>query len=318
MYFIKGNEKYFINEKINDLIEKYKKEFNNDVKIHDFYAEINMQEVDDILNCNDIFTLNKLVIFRDLEYLHKTKNQKEILHFIELLNNLSENVVVIFTQFIEKNDRKFQPSDLYYFLEKHTEVIEVKKLDERLLISYIKNYVEAQNKTITNDAIIELIVHLPNDLSLIINEVNKLLIETPNITLQTVQNNNLTLPNDTTFGFINAFLAYENSTDILKKCYEQLALGASETSVINQIVSILVKAQTIYLLQQQDFTTLDISKETKIHSFQINLYTKFIKKIGYKKIVELLNYIADIDIDIKKGLIEEQNALKLIILTIIK
>ena len=80
MYLIKGNENYFIDSKIEEIkLELAKK--NKSLKVISFFEHANFEDIIVAISNIDIFSTNKLIIFKNMDFLNEktkiNKNTKE-------------------------------------------------------------------------------------------------------------------------------------------------------------------------------------------------------------------------------------------------
>ncbi|AWX69209.1 DNA polymerase III subunit delta [[Mycoplasma] anseris] len=320
MYLIVGNEQYFIDKKVEELVLDFKKNNGLDIQIFNYSFDLDVEELISLIDTNDIFSSKKIILLKELNILNaKNKTNKQTLEdIIDLLKKSSNDLLIIFTKFQEKYDKSFSASLLFEFLNKEAIKITVEKLNDKSLFSFINNYVIEQGGKIEQTALIELLNNMPNNIELITNEINKLMLEDKFITEQMVRDNNLSLSNNIDFAFTNELLKFYNEKVIIKKYQEQLEYGVSPSNILNQIANVLNDVQNIYLLKSQKKDLETIAKELKIHIFRIKLFNTFLIKIGYEKIKFLINQLANLDYDIKNGKIDEENALNTFILELIK
>jgi len=192
--FYKGFNYYFIDSKIEEIKSELAKK-NKSLKVISFFEHANFEDIIVAISNIDIFSTNKLIIFKNMDFLNeKTKINKNIIDmFLLELNNIDENTEIIFSQFIEKNDPNFAPSPIFKYIEKKAINFNVKKIDDREVFQFVSKLISSKGGKIDSYVLHEFLSFLPNDLSLINNEIDKLLIENKNITSSMIIDNNLSL-----------------------------------------------------------------------------------------------------------------------------
>ncbi|AXE60691.1 DNA polymerase III subunit delta [[Mycoplasma] phocae] len=319
MYLIKGNENYFIKLEINKIIEKLKKE-HNDLEIYNFYQLINLEELSDAIFNSDMFNTPKVIIIENADFFNnKIKtNPNEINEFLSLIKNQVEDCTIIFTQDIQKYDKNFAPSNTFKAIEKEATVIEANKIPDRDLAAYIKKMVLAKKGTIDEFALSQFLVMVPNDMSLISSEIDKLLLQNNHITETMIINSSVASSTNIDFSFTDAILKQLPPHIIMLHYNEQLNYGISPTQIISQIANILVTAKNIAIFRSNHFTQEEISTELNMHIYRVKLFQDFINKFTTTKLNFLIQELAKLELEIKKGNTDEILALKWFMLNLIK
>ncbi|AZZ65523.1 DNA polymerase III subunit delta [Metamycoplasma phocicerebrale] len=322
MYLIKGDEQYFIDEKINEILTKVKIEFNEEIELIKFYDFFSLEEFSDALNNSGLFTTKKIIIVKN-PYLfnNKAKFVKSLItEFIELIKagSRDKNIILIFSQEIYKYDNNFIPSAAFVFVNKSSEIIEVKKILERDLFSYVSKMFKEKNASISNLALSQFLVSMPNNLSLIESEIDKLLLISKNVTEKMIEDNNFSMSNNIDFALTEAILKWQSEKNIVSKILEQLEYGADSNQIISQISSILINSKNIAILKNNNLTNEEISKIINIHPYRVKLHSEFLNKIGIKKLNNLIKKISKLDTLLKRGKIKEEIFIDLISMELIK
>ncbi|MDD7898143.1 hypothetical protein PUW92_01870 [Metamycoplasma hyosynoviae] len=346
MYLVKGNEEYLIDKRVNkiksDLISKHP-----NMEVLYFSYSMYVEEIVDVLVNVDIFASTKLIIFKNIDFLNakshlyskekasetKTgknkvkyekynekfnKSKKELFEdIIEMIEEKSPDTHIIFSQLLKKYDKEFEPSTVYKYLEANAKVFEENKVSNYLLGDYIDQIIKEKGGTIERLAKIQMLAYLPNDLKVIENEIDKLLLIDKNIKLSMLDSADLSL-NDVDFAFQDAFLSMNNYKRIIKAFYEQLNSGLTISQIIAKIGNILYDIQKLFIYKTQ-YDSLDkIAEITKIHKYRLSLCNQFINKVSYLKVKEWIYKLAELDIKIKSGRIDEMVGIKTFILELIK
>ncbi|MBN0970785.1 DNA polymerase III subunit delta [Mycoplasma phocoeninasale] len=319
MYLIKGNENYFIKLEIKKIIDKLKKEHNN-LEIHTFFQSINLQELSDVLFNSDIFSTPKVIIVENPDFFNsKIKiNHDKVSDFLFFLKNEIDTNTIIFTQEIQKYDRNFSPSSVFKEIEKQAKIVEVNKIADRDLAKYIKKLVKEKGGEIDEYALSQFLTAVPNDLTLIESEIDKLLLQDSHITEAMIISGNVVSSSNTDFAFSDAILKQLSAQIILFHYNEQLNYGVSAAQIISQIANIFVTAKNIAILKSNRFSQEEISNELNIHIYRVKLFQEFLNKITTGKLNFLIQELAKLELEIKKGNIEEELGLKWFMLNLIR
>ncbi|BAP39327.1 DNA polymerase III subunit delta [Metamycoplasma canadense] len=324
MYLIKGEDDYLINKKIEEIIQKESSLSNQQIEIIKFYDFFSLDNLSDALNNEGLFFNKKIIIFKN-PFIFNQKNKlssKLINDFITLIkDNINENEydnVIIFSQEIFKYDKNFLPSLAFNFIDRNSKIIEIPKISEKNLFSFVFNMIKEKKGKISDRVLISFLSTMPNNLSLIESEINKLLLINKEISQQMVDDNNFSLSNNLEFALHEALLKFENPRNIIKKINEQLQYGIDGNSILLQISSTLANAKNIAILKKMNITNDEISKIINIHPYRVKLHYEFYNKISEKKLNSLIKEISKIDIEFKKGNINADLLIDLILISIIK
>ncbi|RMA77526.1 DNA polymerase III delta subunit [Metamycoplasma subdolum] len=320
MYLLKGDENYFLDENLKKIVQEIKENLNEEVEIYHFSFKVNIEELIGAIENSDIFSSPRIVILRNCDFMNeKSKvNQKVSEDIIKLLSYVSDDTHIIFTQYVEKFDKNFVPSEIFDFVLKNAEVIECNKMNEKMLFNFVLNYVKKQCGEIDEMALATLISNLPNDLSIIISEANKLLSENKYITLTMVENSSFSLSSKIDFAFLDALIKFESFSEILKKFNEQVNFGQSSAIIISQIAKTLSDAQTIYFYKKDKTKIEDICQRMQIHQYRLKLLNNFLIRVTYEKIKIWIQELSKLDQEIKLGIVDENIGLETFIVNLFK
>lgn len=306
MYFIYGDENFLIWNKIKKLI-KHSKEtitFNEDENVYAIFNE---------LESYDLFTNEKIIIIKN-HWLLKKDDKKLTDFFINILENLNEKYQVIFVIESDKINRK---NSLVNFLIKNANVFKMDKYNSKDLSSVAKKIVISKGGTIEREAAIELVMRVPNELRIIVQEIDKILLLNKNITKEIVLSEVSNYYESDSFGLVNAI----NELDF-NKIYQTLINKIINYEDINQLVgqisANLNLALIIYTNVQLGKNLKSIEKKYNIHHFRLQKANTFLKNIGHKNLMFLIAKTAQLDYDIKNGNVNDIIGIKNLILDFFK
>ncbi|ENY68663.1 Hypothetical protein MAU_4580 [Metamycoplasma auris 15026] len=323
MYLIKGNEEYFIEQKINEIITKESNGISQEIDLIKFYDFFSFEELSDAISNDSLFSTKKLVVIRNpfiFNSKNKYTNENSISQFIDLIKKAIDfsNITLIFSQEIIKYDKDFLASKAFLFIEKNAEVFDVKKIEEKNLFSYVYKMVLKLNGNITDAALMLFLASVPNNLNLIEQEIKKLLLIDKNITEKMIEENIFAMSNNIDFALSEAILKWEDNKVIIKKINEQLQYGIQPNQIIGQIANILMHTKSIEILTRMNLNNEDIAKALNIHPYRIKLHYLFLNKIGNKKLNQLINDLETIDFNFKQNDLDEKSVIDLITIALIK
>ena len=241
----------------------------------------------------------------------KEKNNNEL---IKLLDKGSKEIEVVFLYFGEV---KSNTNELIDYLISHASIYKINKLREQDVTKIIRDIVAQKNGVIENRALISLSNILPLNLRIIVNEVNKLLSQTKNITIKIVNESIEEYFEDDTFDFVNALIE-KDVNHIIKAYNKKILLEIEPINIIGQISSVLLITNLISDYKVQGLSLNEISQKTKIHIFRIKKSNELLIKTNGEYIKSLIKKLADLDLKIKSGKINKQKALDYFVLYYIK
>ncbi len=308
MYFIYGEEQFLIDKKIKNILKE-----NNGVNPIFFDAETSIYDAINEINIFSIFDDQKIIIFKDFYLLNKShlSDDQEIINSIKNRNN---NCLIVFTYSYSMPKIK---TSLFKYLLDNSKVIEIKKYNGSELIAVIKEIIESKGGKISNINSILLSTKLPNDLNLIIREIDKLLLEEKEITKEMILTSISKYSSNNIFEFINSFQERDTS-GIFRSYKEKIDNGESIINLISQLSNALILCSDIYSYKATNLRLDEIAIETKIHIFRIKKADKLLINLGFKKVKKLLHMMSDLDTNIKTGMIDEVIGFEKLLLEIIR
>ncbi|MGX9357801.1 DNA polymerase III subunit delta [Mycoplasma sp. 773] len=306
MYLIKGNENFLINKKINEIINKEKTIEVGDIEIVKFYDFFTLEELSDALNNNSLFLNKKIILFKNpfiFNIKNKYANSLCIDEFIKIINaSLSDaNLILIFTQEINKYDKSFLASRAFAFINDNSTTINIEKISDKELFSFVYKMIKTKGGTIKDKVLIDLLSMLPHNLEIIESEIDKLLLINKDISEKMINDNNYAVSNNIDFALSEAMLKCQDTKTIIKKINEQISYGIEHNYVISQISAILLNAKTIGILKSIKLTNDEIAKMLNIHIYRVKLHYDFFNRIDINTLNQLIIDLANIDLDFKKG-----------------
>lgn len=305
MKFLYGQEGFLINQEVKLLVRELKTE-------PIIYSD--GEPLDDILldvSTASMFSENKLLIIKDHPAL--STSNKETQNFIDGIRN-NEDTKIIFTLESEKIDKK---NLLIKYLLEFAEIKEFKTIEHKSIVSTIKQLVLEKGGTIDNFASIKLANKLPADLRIIVMEVEKLLLESVDITSKMVDTSIGEYIKDDYFALSNA-LTSRDAHGIISAYNKKKKAGVEVTMMISQISSSLSLALKVFAYRKQGFSNMEISEKTKIHIFRIKKTGELLSSSNVYGIKNLVISLAKLEGDIKTSKVDPNNGIETFLLKIIR
>ncbi|MBD5423455.1 MAG: DNA polymerase III subunit delta [Mycoplasma sp.] len=310
MFYFYGNEDYLIDKEIEEVIKN-----NENFLVKKFNSSVEYVDLINQISSLNLFDQSKILIFKNCPFLIKS-TEKEQLSIIDALKCKLPSTIVIFTS--EKINEKSNKNEIIKFLKNNAiKCIEFNELNNKQVVAYVQDKIASLNASISNTDLNYLLSKIPNKLSLIIKEIEKLVLLDKNISKSNIDDLIQKYDTTTAFDFINAFQEQDIEA-VFKIYYEKLNYGESILTFINQIANLLETCSQVYSLRKLNLSIKEIENELKKHSFVIKKSIEFLNNVGYKKVKEYLELISDIDVKIKSGFLDEKIAFERFLLEIFK
>ncbi|WGI36314.1 DNA polymerase III subunit delta [Mesomycoplasma lagogenitalium] len=302
MFFLYGNEDFLIQQEIKRIAKKFSD-----------YQIVNVNENSDFISFlsnienNNLFSSKELIIVKIDNLLLKEKEEKLNL-IIDFLNKNNHNdKKFIFIEKTEENINKNKKNLLRNYLLKNAQTQEFLSIKNNEIYKYIMKIVKSKNGFISEIDAIKLSTLLPNDLYFITKEIDKLISYNPTINLSTIDALVMNNFQENDFAFIDA-ISEMNFERILFLYKKNVSMGQSINVLISQIFSFFNDCFIVDSLLKEKKNDLEISKEYSLHIFRIKKAHIFIKKVGISSIKKWIEELANIDYEIKAGILDEKNA----------
>lgn len=174
IYYLMGEEDYFIDKLsesiINSALKENEKEFNLEIL---YGNEVNINDVINMAREFPVTTTRRVVIVREAQQI------KNIDNLTIYLNNPMPSTLLVFCHKHGKLNRTLKVTKK---IEKIGILFESKKYYDSQLPLFVNSYLKNKHATATSKAIEMICQHVGNDLARMANEIEKLLLSRPNST----------------------------------------------------------------------------------------------------------------------------------------
>ena len=293
VYFLAGEESYYIDE-ISDYIEKHvltdiEKEFNQTVI---YGRETDVLSIISNAKRYPMMANYQVVIVKEAQ---EIKNIDELLPYIE--NPLDSTLLVINYKYKKIDKRK----SFYKQVDKKGVLFESKKLYDNKIAGWINNYVKEKGYDITPKASAMLTEFLGTNLSKVVNEISKLILNVPeNATI----NDELVERN---IGISKDFNVFElqkaiGSKNVLKanQIGNYFAANPKENHLI-KTVSILYGYFTKLMILHQltDKSRNNIASALSVSPFFVQDYQMAARNYSLQKLIKIIDLLKEYDLKSK-------------------
>ena len=310
IYFLLGDEKYYIDELIDffikNVLEEEEKIFNQVV----LYGKDT--DVDQIISESKQFPIgakNRLVVIKE------GQNLKNIDKLENYINNPQTNTILVISYFNKTLDKRKKFGKILY---KKGFVFESKKPYDNQIPDWIEAYLNKKKITIDTKATILLSEFLGNNLSKIKNEIEKLLIiaKENHITPQLIEKH---------IGINNDYNLFELQNAFGEKDYKKISLiinhfisNEKKYNIISIINNLFYFFQKIFLLKSLKGNE-NASTILKIHPFFLKQYQKAAFNYSNKQLFHIFELLKNYDLKSKgvKNKVKNKELIKELVLKII-
>jgi DNA polymerase-3 subunit delta len=322
LIFIYGPDNFRSREKLNEIIERFKKGDKSGLNLEIFDSEdFEFNAFKNALTTASFFGSKRLIIVKNLLTNGPTRILEELNDYCSQLDR--EDTVVVFWE--EKDPDK--RTKLFKFFKKTGECQEFKTLENYQITDWIEKELEKITaKTgsclISPEAKKKLAAFVGSDLWQMRNEINKLAF----YKLGRIESDDIdalvpSLITSNVFNIIDA-LGNKNQEDALKFLREQLERGENAIYLFTMIVyqfRNLIKVKSVEKSTEANLPELrkvsfrNIPKETGLHPYVAQKTIAQTKKFSLTKLKENYQKLLDFDLAIKIGKIEPTMALDLLV-----
>lgn len=266
--------------------------------------EIDLKNVLDIAITLPFFNEKRLIVIEN-SLLFKNAND-----FSTKLELVPPSTIIIFVE--DEIDKR---GKLYKKVSKEGYAISLDTLDNNNLKIFIAKILKENNKKITEKNALYLIDKIGSDMETINSELNKLIAfayDKEIITKEDIDEIVTTNINNRIFDMIEA-IANKNKKKAVELYYDLILLKEKPIMIlflINRQFNILLQIKDLH---KQGFSNGEISKEVGIPPFAVSKNIKMSNNFSYKELKHNLEYGVETDEKIKRGLIEENIAIDILI-----
>lgn len=307
IYFLYGPDSYRSKEKMEAIIEGYKKVHKSGLNLVFFGAkEVSFKDFYDELRVSSMFNEKKLIILSDV--FAGTKFQEDFLDKIKDLEILKD-IVVIF-----ENSAVDQRLKLFKSLVKNCKCQEFNFLTGNSLRNWIVEEIKKTGAKINPEALKVLLNYAGNDSWHLRNEIKKLASFKNNGTIRKEDVQLLVRPSITSdiFKTIDA-LAIKNKRQALDFLQEHMENGDSPIYLISMVAYQFKNLLVVKELVDKGIPYPVIIKKTGLHPFVVKKTYFQCGQFSLPKLKEIYHKIFKTDLNVKTGKVEPELALDLLI-----
>ena len=289
-YIIISNDKVTIDLNIKNIIKSINIKDLEIVKYD--YSETSIDVVLEDLNTYNLLSNCKLIIFESCSFLNKDvdKNIKELKKYLE---NPSDNYLVMI------NDSISEKKEIKELIKDNVSIINNKLESDKIVINNL-DYLKMDRQTINYFC-----NYCLNNNEKIINELEKIKNykyddEDKTVTIKDINNIVVRDYDEDIFDLVNTII--KNNKDKMFELYYRII--QKEKDSVNIIASVAGSIRNLYsvkILQEKKYKQNEISTILGIKPYAVSIALENCNNYSSKKLLYLLNSLADIDYKIKSG-----------------
>lgn len=305
--FLYGSDTYRSRQKLNEMIEHYKKIHKSGVSLKCFDAQsLDFQDFRNEIQQVTMFQEKKLIVLKNV-FLN-SRFKEEFLDFIKKNKNLKELILLYEEGSVTKSDR------LVKFLKKQAKFQEFQPLRGEKLKDWVEKELEKRSIKIEPMAEEKLINYINNDLWRFSNEIKKLVSYKKNKKIETKDVALLVRPKAEAdiFRTIDA-IALRDKKRALYFIRKHLEKGDSILYVLSMINYQFRNLLIIKSFIENHASYGDILRKSKLHPYVVKKSYQQAQKFRLDELKKIYQKIFKTDFNIKTGKIEPEIALDILI-----
>jgi len=317
LYILYGTESFLINETcsliIQTILGETEKQFNLSVyDCEEVPLEIALEDAETL----PFFGEKRVVLIRNPYFLTAEKGKEKIEHNLKKLEAYIEQPspfsIVIFAGNYEKLDER---KKITKALIRQANVFVANPLAEPELRKWVNHYLSSSAISIREDAIDVLLQLTGMNLTLIVNELNKIMLfvgEGGIITVETVQ---MLVPRtleQNIFALIDK-VVQRNLNDGLRILYDLLRNNEEPIKILSMLASQFRLIYQAKGLAEKGYGQQQIASMLKVHPYRIKIALGQGKAFTENELMNIMGHLAEADYEMKSGRMDKRLILELFI-----
>ena len=307
-YLLESSDHLLLQEEIKNIIKKenYLEDYQATYDLDETLLENALEDLDTYSFLSD----KKVIIIKNILSSLATDKEKE--HLLRYIENYNPTNLLIMTT--DKLDAKTFSKKL-----KSSKNIEYKKLEVNAF-EYSKN--KLKDYKISKEDLLYLIDLCKNDMTKIDSECEKLMMYKINdkaITKKDLDElvvKKLGDSNEILYSLVNAIMSKNKKLSL--KIYQELKeYQVDSNSIIGLMTSQMKLISQIKVLKEDNLSNIEIQQKLNLKSiYQVKKLGEYIYQYSYKEIGDFFHKLSDIDVKIKSGRIDNNDAIEFLIISL--
>lgn len=308
-YLIYGVDEGLISKEIEKIIKKINVLENSIIRYS--LEEVSVDSILEDASTFNLFSDIKLIIVSNAS-IFTNNSSIEVDNIIKYLNNYNDKTYLIFTVLSDKIDSR---KKIVKVISENGKIIDVnkKKIDADYIISYLKD----NGYQISNMDARLILNKVGNNISIIQNELDKLMlykIKDKNIdkkSIDTLINENI---DASLFSLVDAITNKDKNKMI--KLYHECLLESDPIMIINMLANKYILLYQVKRLISDGYNDDSIAKLLEVNPYPVKLARNICYSYSSSEILDIILKLANLDKDIKLGLVNGEVGLELLLLSI--
>jgi DNA polymerase-3 subunit delta len=316
-----GNEVYLTDNFIDKLKKKYMSGFEDMNYVVIDNLKNRGDEVGRFMNTIPFMVEKKIMVIENCDFLTSKKSlssddEKHLLGYLD--NRMDENILIFDCSGIKADSRK----KLYKKISKTGSIVKYDKFKENELISWIKMYLDKSKRKMSDGDVrylAQIIGYLDYESVLTLydvrNELDKLISNTEeggsisksnidNVTIISIENNIFKLVD---------FICEGSTDSAFRMVYDMIGKNVAAHYIFYMISRHYRQLLRLNLMERDGYSSNEITKAMGLRPFSYNKMKKQQKQLSHKKIKKIYDMCFDFDKRVKKGLLDMETGIDMII-----
>jgi len=306
VYLFYGNSEFLMEEALKWYKEYLTNLTSGNISIEVVQEETELDELVENANTIPLFCSNKLIVHKNPNYFTAKKREngkraegKIVERFLEYLKNPNPATFIVLLVEGKPDSRK----KIFQALHKENMVLELNQLKGRSLQEWVAERFIDYNKKITPQALDYLISVVGTDLSLLEQEITKLVLfagERQDIHLEMVEELVSKTAQATIFNLVDA-VAEGRGVDAVKHCQELLNQGEKEMFIVYMLTRQFRIISEAKLLVAKGYGQGQLSQILQIPEFAVRKALKQGHNFSIAQLAAIMDKLLSLDVAIKTG-----------------
>ncbi|MBE6124308.1 MAG: DNA polymerase III subunit delta [Erysipelotrichaceae bacterium] len=312
-YILVGNQSIFLEKRMNEIIDSLVTD-RDDFNVS--FLDVDSLGIDDIvteLNTYPFGSENKVVILKNPYFMMDRKVKNDLNNDTSLLINYLKNPVSFSTLIIIINPKMDERKEIVKNIKKLMKVENIEGPDKKQATEYIRKMFVSANVKIDNDALQEFISRVPDDYTLIANEIKKLKSYSDRLTKEDIINLTPAKLEENVFELTDGIIA--NNKNKALKVFKDLRMNnVDPVTMISLVAGQLRFMYQVCYLKDEGYGAQTIASKLGVHPYRVEISLRKAYNYNPNQLLKSLTDLADLDISIKSGLVDKDNGFELFIL----
>lgn len=292
-YLILADFYNIIKDEMNSIIDS-----NSELFIYDLDL-IDLENIIEEINSVSLFNDSKTIILKN--YDDKSTYIEDLENFLKhYVDNLNPNIMLIFTSDKKLDERK----KITKIFRSNFKIVELLNQEDRYYLNKLNQFLKSSNYSINYSDLQLLFEKSAKNYDIALNELNKIF----NINLDDKEIKRTTIENYVSEYSVDEIFMIKDA--IIKKRTEEYNLKlkkyiAGKNSVFPIMTLLAKEYKLMYIIKNTSYDDKEIAAYLNMKLYPVQLARNNAINYQSDKLLDYLTYLADLDVDIKLGKVDE-------------